>query len=98
MELLLRGADVAQKSGTCGSTPLHFAATNDHIGIVEILLRSGADPSVPSNSGRIAVELCGADSVKRVLLGRRGEGRGWRCVDMLCYDLMCCVMICYDML
>ena len=72
MELLLRGADVAQKSDNCGSTPLHFAAANNHYGVVEILLRSGADPSVPNDNGNIPVELCSALSVKEVLLKRRG--------------------------
>lgn len=72
MELLLRGADVSKKSDTCGSTPLHFAAANNHHGIVEILLRSGADPSIPNNNGTIPVELCSEASVKEVLLKRRG--------------------------
>ena len=72
MELLLRGADVSKQSDTCGSTPLHFAAANNHHGIVEILLRSGADPSIPNNIGVIPVELCSEVSVKEVLLKRRG--------------------------
>ena len=57
MELLLHGADVSQLSATCGSSPLHFAAANNHYGIVEILLRSGADPSVPNYEGNLPVEL-----------------------------------------
>ena len=73
MELLLQGADVFQKSGTCGSTPLHFAAMNNYSGMVEILLRSGADLSVPNNSGNIPIELCSEQNVKNILLSRRGE-------------------------
>jgi hypothetical protein len=39
------------------NNPLHFAARNGHKCVVEILLRSGADPSVPNSSGLIPAEL-----------------------------------------
>lgn len=72
MELLLRGSDVSQQSASCGSTPLHFAAANNHYGVVEILLRSAADPSVPNDNGNIPVELCTEQRVREVLLRPRG--------------------------
>ncbi|KAJ1437210.1 hypothetical protein B484DRAFT_315111, partial [Ochromonadaceae sp. CCMP2298] len=56
VELLSQGADVAVQA-TNGNNCLHFAAINDRKGIVEILLRSGADPSIPNGNGLLPVEL-----------------------------------------
>lgn len=51
------------------STALHFAAVNNRKRIIEILLRSGADPSFPNGKGLLASELC-TDSEVRALLSR----------------------------
>ncbi|KAH7047077.1 ankyrin repeat-containing domain protein, partial [Linnemannia elongata] len=66
--LIERGADVnsrryprkysgdrlvgAQTVGTTGSTPLHFAAANGCLAIVEILLRHGATPDLADKVNR----------------------------------------------
>lgn len=72
MELLLRGADVESKSSPGGNTALHLAAMNSHYNIIEVLLRSDANPAVPNDEGLIPVELAKEAAVKDVLLRRRG--------------------------
>jgi len=57
VDLLSRGADVgamctSADSSMAGSRALHFAAMNDRKQVVEVLLRSGADPSVPNDAGK----------------------------------------------
>lgn len=47
MELLSQGADISVTDTMNGNNALHFAALNERKGIIEILLRSGADPSIP---------------------------------------------------
>ncbi|GAA6041380.1 hypothetical protein JCM8097_007694 [Rhodosporidiobolus ruineniae] len=37
--------------GTQGSTPLHFAAANGHVGIIKLLLTYGADPRIAEKHG-----------------------------------------------
>jgi hypothetical protein len=48
---------------------LHFAAVNNRKGIIEVLLRSGADPSIPNESGLLASELTSKADI-RLLLSR----------------------------
>jgi hypothetical protein len=50
---------------------LHYAAINDRKGIVEILLRSGADPSIPNRAGILPVELAKTPAVRELFLRDR---------------------------
>lgn len=50
---------------------MHYAAINDRKGIVEILLRSGADPSIPNKAGILPVELAKAAFVRELFLRDR---------------------------
>lgn len=70
MELLSQDADVAAYSND-GNNSLHFAAVNDRKGIVEVLLRSGADPSIPNKAGMLPVELAKTAPVKELFLRDR---------------------------
>lgn len=70
MELLSQGADIAAYS-TDGNNCLHYAAINDRKGIVEILLRSGADPSIPNAAGILPVELAKTIPVRELFLRDR---------------------------
>ena len=51
-----------------GNTALHFAALNDRKGIVDVLLKSGADPSLPNDQGLIPLELCRTADIRSLLL------------------------------
>ena len=70
MELLSQGAEVSAVSAD-GSNSLHFAALNNRKGIVEILLRSGADPSIPNTAGMLPVELATNEAVRELFLRDR---------------------------
>jgi hypothetical protein len=50
------------------NNPLHFAARNGHKCVVEILLRSGADPSVPNSFGLIPAELTKDKTILALLM------------------------------
>ena len=67
MELLSQGADVSL-SADDGNGALHFAAMNDRKGIIEILLRCGADPSVPNKIGLLPVEYSKQPEVVELFL------------------------------
>lgn len=54
-----------------GNNCLHYAAINDRKGIVEILLRSGADPSIPNRAGILPVELAKTPAVRELFLRDR---------------------------
>jgi ankyrin repeat protein len=51
-----RGAKVNVQSSS-GNTPLHYAAVNGHGNLVDVLLRYGADQSLPNHAGEIAADL-----------------------------------------
>lgn len=70
VELLSQGADIAAYSAD-GNNSLHFAAVNDRKGIVEVLLRSGADPSIPNKAGLLPVELAKTAPVRELFLRDR---------------------------
>ena len=53
----VRGAKVNVMSSN-GNTPLHYSAANGHANLIDILLRYGADPSIPNHNGEIAYDLC----------------------------------------
>lgn len=69
-ELLSRGTDLTVPSAD-GNNALHFAAINNRKGIIEILLRSGADPSVPNHAGMLPIELTKSKDVKELFLRDR---------------------------
>lgn len=48
--------------------PLHFASRNGHKSVVEILLRSGADPSIPNSHGLIPAELTNDKNISALLM------------------------------
>jgi serine/threonine protein phosphatase PrpC/ankyrin repeat protein len=66
VELISRGAEVSLPASS-GSTALHFAAINNRRGIIEILLRSGADPSYPNVEGLLASEFCSDIEIRELL-------------------------------
>ena len=66
MELISSGAEVSLPASS-GSTALHFAAVNNRKGVVEVLLRSGADPSTPNGDGLIAGEMSTNPEVRALL-------------------------------
>ena len=68
VELISLGAEISLPASS-GSTALHFAAVNNRKGIIEVLLRSGADPSIPNESGLLASELTSKADI-RILLSR----------------------------
>lgn len=68
IELLSQGADITVCSATSKNTPLHFASMNNFKAIVEVLLRSGADPSVPNADGLIPAEITTLQSLRDVLV------------------------------
>jgi hypothetical protein len=72
VELLSQGADIAIPSSD-GNNALHFAALNERKGIVEILLRSGADPSVPNHLGLLPIELSQSPEVSELFLRDRSN-------------------------
>jgi Ankyrin repeat len=64
--LISRGVEINLPASS-GSTALHFAATNNRKGIIEVLLLSGADPSIPNESGHLASELTSDKDIKTFL-------------------------------
>ena len=66
VELISRGVEINLPASS-GSTALHFAATNNRKGIIEVLLLSGADPSIPNESGHLASELTSDKEIKTFL-------------------------------
>lgn len=58
-------------TGFNGNNALHFAALNERKGIVEILIRSGIDLSVPNDSGLLPIELCKSPDVAELFLRDR---------------------------
>lgn len=62
-ELLAQGADISLTDRQ-GNNSLHYASTNDQKAAIEILLRSGADPTVPNESGCLPGELSESPMVK----------------------------------
>ena len=66
MELISLGVEISLPASS-GSTALHFAAINNRKGIIEVLLRSGADPSTPNSNGLLAGELTGDREIRMLL-------------------------------
>lgn len=72
MELLSQGANVSALDKDQNSS-LHLAALNNNKGVVEVLLRSGADPSVPNGNGLLPVELAQNRFVRELFLRDRSN-------------------------
>jgi len=72
VELLSQGADVHVKA-TNGNNSLHYAALNERKGIIEILLRYGADRSIPNNAGLLPIEIAPSKLVKELFLRDRSS-------------------------
>lgn len=71
-ELLSMDADISIL-GLNGNNALHFAALNERKGIIEILIRSGADLSVPNHCGLLPVDLCKSPAVADLFLRDRSN-------------------------
>jgi glutaminase len=57
-----------------GRTPLHLAATNGHVAIVETLLHNNADPNVRDAEGRTPMALAEAAGHREVVDRLRAAG------------------------
>jgi ankyrin repeat protein len=68
LELISQGADVCAATFETKNNPLHFATRNSHKCVVEILLRSGADPSIPNSHGLIPAELTNDKNISSLLM------------------------------
>ena len=64
---LAQGADINSKNKMNGWTSLHWASKRGHISLVEILLRSNADPSVLNDKQQTAYDVADIDDVRNVL-------------------------------
>ena len=64
---LAQGADINSKNKMNGWTSLHWASKRGHISLVEILLRSNADPSVLNDKQQTAYDVADIDDVRNFL-------------------------------
>lgn len=74
VELISQGVSIDLLSQS-GRAAIHYAAQNNRKGIVDILMRSGADPSLPDIDGLVAAELTEKSEIKEILLRGRDIGR-----------------------
>jgi ATP-dependent Clp protease ATP-binding subunit ClpB len=51
-----------------GFTPLHYAVLTDNRELIRLMLDHGADPLVENDLGHRALEYCGDEEVKRLLV------------------------------
>jgi ankyrin repeat protein len=66
--LLVAGADPNTRDAA-GRTPLMFAAAQERLAMVQVLLARGADVEVRATNGRMAPDLATGKAVKRALRG-----------------------------
>lgn len=66
--LLQQGADV-NKAGDGGSSPLIHAVVNDHMAMVRLLMKAGADPRRTNEEGRDALSYSRHEAMDRLLTG-----------------------------
>ena len=64
---LAQGADINSKHKMNGWTSLHWASKRGHTSLVEILLRSSADPSILNDKQQTAYDVADIDDVRQVL-------------------------------
>lgn len=51
-----------------GSTALHYAARNNDLEVVRILLAAGADTTIPDSTGQIAYQITTSHAVRRLIV------------------------------
>ena len=76
--LLESGAEVNTGAETTGNTALMFAANLGYLDVVEILLRSGADPAIEAHDGWTAMQAAravGANDIVQRLKNAIAERR-----------------------
>ena len=56
-----------------GFTPLHIAAARGYKALVEVLLQYGANASIPSSEGSLAVELSDNSDIQAILMNDRTQ-------------------------
>uniref|UniRef100_A0A914X3Y0 Ankyrin repeat domain-containing protein 12 n=1 Tax=Plectus sambesii TaxID=2011161 RepID=A0A914X3Y0_9BILA len=68
--LILGGADV-NATGLDDESPLHDASYNGNKQLVWLLLRHGADKTKANKEGKLPIDLCEDEEVRKLLLGDR---------------------------
>jgi ankyrin repeat protein len=66
-QLLLDAGAAPDAQNKQGSTALHLAAINGHVGVVKVLLAKGANAAVPNKEGKAAAELAKSEEIRAVL-------------------------------
>jgi len=79
--LLEQGCDINHANINGGNTPLHIAALNNHLEVVQLLLRWGAKIDVRNNDGHTPADLATqhghdaiADAIRAEEIRRRDHG------------------------
>src|ERR1700733_1469314 len=65
--LIAHGADINARHPEAGSTALYYAIATGHADMVELLLHSGADPSLRYRGGQLALHLAAGRGNAQVL-------------------------------
>jgi len=78
---LTQGADVNSKNKMNGWTCLHWAAKRGHTNLVEVLLRSNADPNVLNDKQQTPLEVADLDLVKDILKDKSNVGSSFKPVQ-----------------
>ena len=74
LELLTQGAELCSEEyskSIDGNYPIHIATIHGQRLIIEVLIRSGSDPSIPNDDGKIPLELTDSIDIKNLLLKDR---------------------------
>ncbi len=75
--LIKGGARLNSQTRKSGSTALHFAVDNNHIGVVNLLIGAGADIGINDKEGRTAVDYADDNRIEiRHALEAAAKGRG----------------------
>ncbi|XP_071493487.1 ankyrin repeat domain-containing protein 40-like [Diadema antillarum] len=73
-DCLGQGADVNSQNKMNGWTALHWASKRGHPTIVRYLLSRGADVSIATQKGELAVQLTDSEDVRNILAGTSEPG------------------------